>query len=145
MPNQTDPAQEAEDFFSSVARPDIDEKEDNKSDKEQDNLFGKYTGGFKDIDVWIKHEEFRIKRQDRDAERALRNTNAERAFEFSARWSIFIAIVILLKGFGSSWLSFNLSETEFLFIIGSLTSSILLFYTLVIRYLFNKPDNKKES
>ena len=154
--NQTshndNPGKGAETFFDQNS-PEIQTGEDTKSNKEQDSLFGEqqYTGGFKDIDVWIKHEEFRLKHErfkieksDRESERKLRESNAKIAFKFSATWAVFIAVFIILKGFGAK-IAFNFSETEFLFVVGSLTSSILLFYTLVIRYLFQRPEQESSD
>ena len=60
---------------------------------------------------------------------------------FSSAWAIFIALIILLHGFGKAFHFYSLTQTEFLFIIGTLTTSIFTFYTLVLKYLFyRKPD-----
>lgn len=123
-------------FFENSEPTVNDSSEDKKSDQEEDSLFSnKYTGGFKNIDVWVKHEEFRIRKLDRESERLLRERNAKLAFWFSLVWAIFIVLFIILKGFlGHS--IFVFSQAEFLFVIGSLTTSIFAFYILVLKYLF---------
>jgi hypothetical protein len=108
---------------------------DSKSQKERHEYF---SGELNKIDTWLKHEEFRLKKINSDSERILREKNAKLAFSFSASWAVFIAIIILFKGF--MFKSFKLTETEFIFIIGSLTASIFTFYLLVIKYLFYRKE-----
>lgn len=132
--NKKEPTiEEVGDFFSSL--PPLENKseiEDSKSKKEEEILFN-YNGELKDIDVWLKHEEFRLKKANDDSERTLRERNAERAYWFSAIWAIFIGILILLH---AMFKYFTLTQTEFIVVIGTLTASILTYYLLVIKYLF---------
>lgn len=129
-------------YFKDVPPKQIDETEDKKSDNELEQLFHKFNGGFEDIDSWLKHEEFRNKWLNEKQERNLRKDNAQKAYKFSYIWAIFVGVIIILKG--TTCIPFELEETEFLFVIGSLTSSILIFYTLVIKYLFGngKGENR---
>lgn len=85
---------------------------------------------------FMQFKRFEIQQKNQKSERKLRKKNARLAFYFSSAWAIFIGIVVLLHGFGQQFKFFTLSQTEFLFIIGSLTGSIFAFYTLVLRYLF---------
>lgn len=94
---------------------------------------------------YIELKRFEIEQANESSERMLRQKNAEKAFVFSARWAIFIALVILLHGFGRSYKFFILSQTEFLFVVGTLTTSIFTFYTLVLRYLFYRKPNAKTA
>jgi hypothetical protein len=130
--------EEVGDFFESL--PTIEsnlEEGDIKSKKEEETLFN-YNGELKDIDVWLKHEVFRLKKANDDSERCLREKNAERAYWFSAIWAIFIAVLILLH---AMFKYFTLTQTEFIVVIGTLTASILTYYLLVIKYLFYR-NNK---
>lgn len=126
--------EKAKNYFSKPLD-DIDSSADSKSSKEDVFLF-EFTGKYESFQEYIQHEEFVINKLDRQSERILREKNAKLAFRFSSAWAIFIALIILLKGF-ELW-SYNLSQTEFLFIIGSLTTSIFTFYLLVLKYLFDK-------
>jgi hypothetical protein len=112
------------------------------SNLEQKALFG---GDLSNIDEWIRHEEFRLKKKNDNSERKLREKNATSALWFSASWAIFIIVVILLHGFGKCFSFFELTQTEFLFIIGTLTTSIFTFYTLVLKYLFYRKETAKEN
>lgn len=90
---------------------------------------------------YLELKRFEIELANESSERTLRQKNAKKAFIFSSRWAIFIAVIILLHGFGSCFNFFTLNQVEFLFVIGTLTTSIFAFYTLVLRYLFyRKPD-----
>jgi len=135
---------EAESFFKESPPSDIDSQEDNKSSREEDTLFN-FTGNFKNFGEYLTHEEFIIKKLNNQSERKLREKNAELAFKFSSIWAIFIGVIILLKGFGDQWTCFYLSQAEFLFVIGSLTASIFAFYILVLKYLFYRNENNKNS
>lgn len=137
-----------------------------KSRQEQMKFF---SGDLADIEAFLKHEETRLKflefklrkktliaeadstYKDRKNERKLRKENAKKAFWFSAIWAFFIGFFILIHGFKSIKLpllpevhyTFSISETEFIFVCGTLTASILIFYLTVIKNLFpNKPDIK---
>ncbi|CAD0220438.1 hypothetical protein [Chryseobacterium sp. JV274] len=122
---------------------------------------------------FIKHEELRLKVlefklkkktqlkeshskfKDKKNERRLRKENAKKAFWFSSIWAVFIAFFILLHGFKvfkipllfkTVELEFKISETEFMFVCGTLTASILIFYLTVIKNLFpNKIEEKQSS
>ncbi|MCD8413395.1 hypothetical protein [Tenacibaculum finnmarkense] len=128
-------------FFGKEPPKDIDANADPKSSKEDVFLF-EFTGKFESFQEYIQHEEFVVKKLDKQSERILREKNAKLVFRFSSVWAVFIGIVILLKGFGL-FLGFKLSQTEFLFIIGTLTSSIFAFYLLVLKFLFDKRSVSK--
>lgn len=90
---------------------------------------------------FLEFRNFKINEKNEKSERELRKENAKSALIFSSAWAIFIAVIIILHGFGKSFNFFSLTQTEFLFIIGTLTTSIFTFYTLVLKYLFyRKPD-----
>lgn len=101
--------------------------------KEQDYLF---NDPMSDVDSFVRLEELKIKIKKTDSHRDMREKNAKLAFNFSAIWAVFIGIIILLYGFGRKFDFFEMSETAFIFIIGSLTFSILAFYTIVLTFLF---------
>lgn len=95
---------------------------------------------------FLEFRNFKINEKNEKSERELRKENAKSALIFSSAWAIFIAIIIVLHGFGKSFNFFSLTQTEFLFIIGTLTTSIFTFYTLVLKYLFyRKPDKNTPS
>jgi hypothetical protein len=135
---------EAEDFFQSSPPEDIDASENNLSDKEADSFYN-FNGQFANFQEYLEHEKFTITKLNNQSERKLREENAERAYYFSFKWAIFICVLILLYGFGGFIWEFKLSQTEFMFIIGSLTTSIFAFYVLVLKYLFNKDSNYLDS
>lgn len=131
---------------------------------EQDNILDSnygYKGDLTGIEVWLEHEEFRLKKRDRESERKLREENAEKAYRFAKIWAYFIGFIILSKGFLSDLCLeieifdrilkveniFKLETAEFLFVIGTLTGSIFAFYVFVLRYLFYRQgffnDDKK--
>lgn len=113
------------------------EKSESKSKTEMDFLF---KGDLNNLADWLAHEEFRIKEKNQELERALRKGNAFKAFLFSSVWAIFIAIFILLHSF-EQVNYFKITSTEFMFVCGTLTTSILIFYLTVIRNLFpTKPE-----
>jgi hypothetical protein len=135
-------ATEVDNYFEKEQEDVVENKADQQSTNEKKALFS-YNGDFTDIDIWIKHEEFRLrvkefnlKKQNEDSERILREKNAVLAFKFSAVWACFIGIIILLH---AMFLYFKLTETEFLTVIGALTTSILIYYLFVIKYLFYRP------
>jgi len=137
-----------------------DSSDDNRPYKEQDELF---KGDLSDFEVWLKHEEFRLRKKDRESERNLREENAKKAYSFSQVWAVFIGSMIVCKGFLSDLCIeiemfnrvlkveniFKLETAEFLFIIGTLTGSIFAFYVFVLRYLFYRQgifdDDKKDT
>lgn len=157
--------QRAESYFQQNP-PEAVETKDSASVQESFTLFG---GDINNIEVFIKHEEVKLKfyefklkektqngeanskLQDRDNERKLRRENAKLAFQFAKYWAIFIGVFILMHGFNGISLCktnffFNISETEFMFVCGTLTASVLIFYLTVIRNLFpNKIEEKQSS
>ena len=88
---------------------------------------------------------FKIRQKNEKSERKLRKRNAFYALCFSGAWAVFIGVLILLHGFGKTFNFFTLTQTEFLFIIGSLTTSIFTFYTLVLKYLFYRKTEKDKD
>jgi hypothetical protein len=131
--------EKAESHFKNKPPSDIDSEIDSKSEKEEKTLF-KY-GNFNNFQDYLVHEEHIIKKLDRTSIRILKEKNARLAFNFSSGWAIFIALLILSKGF--KLFGFKMSQTEFLVIIGSLTSSVFAFYILVLKYLFHKEKEHK--
>lgn len=143
-----------------------------KSQKEKMALYG---GDLTDIEAFLKHEETRLKFlefklkkktqlkeshskfKDNKNERRLRKENAKKAFIFSSTWAIFIACFVLLHGFKGIRIpffrfgiriDFKITETEFIFVCGTLTASVLIFYLMVIKNLFpnkHEPEKNKES
>lgn len=112
-----------------------------KEAEKEDSLMGNYNP--KNHSEYIEFKRFEIEQANEDSERTLRQENAKKAFKFSAYWGFFIGILILFHGFGKCFNFFELTQTEFLFIIGTLTTSIFAFYTLVLKYLFyRKPEPK---
>lgn len=162
------------DSFFNDYNPENEETEASKenSKKEKIALFG---GDLTDIEAFLKHEEIRLKFlefklkkttllreahstfKDRKNERRLRKENAKKAFWFSAIWAVFIGFFIMLHGLKCFKLpflpflplieyDFLISETEFMFVCGTLTASILIFYLTVIKNLFpNKLEEKSSS
>lgn len=106
---------------------------------EQNELFG---GDLSNIDEWIRHEEFRLKKKKEDSERKLREENAKKAFWFSSIWATFVGVFIMFHGL-EQVNYFKIKETEFMFVCGTLTTSILIFYLTVIRNLFPVPKNNE--
>lgn len=109
--------------------------------EKEENLMKPYDP--KTHSEYLELKRFEIEQANETSERELREKNAKKAFEFSASWGIFIGLIIILHGFGKCFDFFELTQTEFLFIIGTLTTSIFAFYTLVLKYLFyRKPEPK---
>ena len=136
MPNIGDVAAA---FFRKTPPSDVDSDADSKSKKEEAALF-KFTGNFSSLKEYLIHEEHIIKKLDKTSKRVLKEKNAKLAFQFSSIWAVFIALIILFRGF-KKWSYFDLSQSEFLFIIGSLTTSVFAFYIFVLKYLFNKDSD----
>ncbi len=103
--------------------------------KELDSLFQNPIYENKGFDNFLQHEEFRLRKKDAESERLLREKNANRAFIFSALWTLCIAVIVFVKGFSPK---FNLTEAEFIATIGTLSITILTYYMVVVRHLFNK-------
>lgn len=147
MPENNNLGKKVNNFFEKNPPEDIDKYADSKSDKEEEDLFDEKN--LKTVEDFIKHGDFVLRRLDKESERRdkkserkLREKNAKLAFKFSAVWAVFIGIIILVKGIGNFCGSTFLSQTEFLFVIGSLTTSIFTFYLLVLKYLFDKRGKK---
>ena len=102
--------------------------------KENDESKQLFTGEMNNIDTWEKFQRLLIEKENQESERDLRKENAKKAFWFSVVWAGFICVFILLYGF--KLYGFALSETSFMFVCGTLTTSILIFYLTVIRNLF---------
>lgn len=94
---------------------------------------------------YIALEKLKIRQENEKLERDLRKENARKAYKFSKIWGIFIALLILLHGFGKCYDFFEITQTEFLFIIGTLTTGIFTFFTLVLKYLFYRKPNKNST
>jgi len=145
------------------------EKSKENSRKEKMLFFG---GDLTDIEAFLKHEEIRLKflefklkkktqikddestYKDRKNERRLRKENAKKAFWFSSIWAVFIAVFIIVHGLKKFTLpifpflefEFSVNEKEFMFVCGTLTASVLIFYLTVIKNLFpNKPEPNKNK
>ncbi len=102
-----------------------------------------FTGSMDNIDTWVKFHKLLIEKENQESERALRKENAKKAFWFSAIWAIFIAVFILLHAF-SNFDFFKITQTEFIFVCGTLTTSILIFYLTVIKNLFPNRDSSSK-
>lgn len=106
-------------------------------------------------EIHVKKEELKQKTLNSESERKLREKNANLAFYFSAIWAFFIGVFVLLHGlkciriptlFYVHNIDFTMTQTEFIFVCGTLTTSILIFYLTVIKNLFpNKPETIKEK
>jgi hypothetical protein len=118
-------------------------KTDNLKDEaeKEENLMKPYDP--KTHTEFLELERFKIEQENEKLERELRKDNAIKAFKFSATWGVFIGVLILFHGFGKCFDFFELTQTEFLFIIGTLTTSIFAFYTLVLKYLFDRKPQPK--
>ena len=64
----------------------------------------------------------------------LKSEHAIKAFRFTYVWFVVIIAIIGLKGY-MKFTAFELSESEFLMTIGTLTTSIFAFYIIVLKYL----------
>ena len=142
MPEEETPNNNSsiENYFNNFPNEEIEISINDVDSQSQKERLEYFSGELNKIDTWLKHEEFRLKKLNSDSERTLREKNAKLAFRFSSLWAIFIALIILFKGF--KYKLFELTETEFIFIIGSLTASIFTFYLLVVKYLFYRNEKK---
>lgn len=129
---EENPEEFFQNYYPEVLSNSHNNQQDTKSKIEEVSLFG---GGLDEIDVWLKHEEFRLKKINSDSERKLREAHATKAFWFSIIWVFFILVFIFLHGF-KLYSCFNLTETEFLFLCGTFTTSVFAFYLIVIKNLF---------
>jgi len=111
----------------------ISDNLDQQSLQEKDSLF---KGPLNDVESWIKHEEFRLKKLNQDSERELREDNAKKAFRFSSIWAGLIGFIILARSFFPTF--FVMNENEYMATIGTLSITILTYYLVVIKYLFSR-------
>jgi hypothetical protein len=132
-----DKKESIDDFFKQVNWSNSTMSTSSTSSIEQKELF---DGDLSNIDEWIRHEEFRLKKKKEDSERDLREDNAKKAFWFSSIWACFIGLFIMFHGF-EQINTFKVTETEFIFVCGTLTTSILVFYLIVLKNLFPTPKN----
>jgi len=140
MKEQPTPDTNPEEYFSDFESKSNPEQGKNDEQAKKEAYF--FSGDLSDADVFLKIERFKLQKENEDSERKLREKNAKKAYKFSRNWAIFIAFLIIIYGFFPRDI-FKLSEVEFMFVIGSLTASILTFYLLVIKYLFYiKPEKK---
>ncbi len=130
--NQLDRAKK---YFNTNPAQNIEADENSK--QEQDGLF---SGKLETLSDWITHETFRLNKKDKESERDLRRTNANRSFWFSFGWASFIGVFIVIKGF---YKEFYFSETEYLATIGTLSVTILTYYLVVVKSLF--PNNNSSN
>lgn len=128
-------------YFSElkVEEPKIKDEKESVSLVENDFLF---SNPMSDVDSFIKLEELKIRIRKTETDRKLRKKNAKYAFIFSVVWAGFICLFILLYGFKLK--GFTVSEASFMFVCGTLTTTILIFYLTVIRNLFPIPKNTEE-
>lgn len=140
MTDQPNEPKASEGFFSEYADAYQPEKDSFKAAfRERDSY---YAANPTNIDESIRWEELKIYRNDSDEERKLRREYAQKSYLFSYTWAGFIALLILLKGFGTI-IGFELNQTEFLTVIGALSATILAYYTFVVRYLFARNGTMK--
>lgn len=111
---------------------------DQEALQEAEELFQSNIYANKDFAKFLQHEEFRLKKQDAESERNLREKNANRAFTFSAIWACCILVLVFVNGF---YPKFALTETEYITTIGTLSVTILAYYGVVVRHLFYKASN----
>lgn len=113
-------------------------------ESEENELF---TGHLGNLNDWLQYQKFVSERKDANQRRKdlakdseLKSEHAIKAFRFTKVWFVVIIAIILFKGY-TKFTSFELSESEFLMTIGTLTTSIFAFYVIVLKYLFN-PGSK---
>ncbi len=130
-----------EDYFDPNTHPsppdsDYDLSNRNSDDKSLQEKKSLFKGSLTDVDSWIKHEEFRLKKLNEDSERALREDNARKAFIFSSIWASLIGFIILVRSFFPK--VFIMNENEYMATLGTLSITILTYYLVVIKYLFSR-------
>jgi len=109
-------------------------------EREENELFKGHLGNLND---WLQYQKFVSERKDSNQKRKdlakdseLKSEHAVKAFKFTKVWFVVIIAIILCKGY-TKFTFFELSESEFLMTIGTLTTSIFAFYVIVLKYLFN--------
>ena len=136
-----EPNLDEQSFFNDLPIPEeIEQDQDQKpiSGYKIDNVddFIKYKKiMLKDFEV-NHRAELQKKHSGQDIE--LRQKHAKKVSIFSLCWCSFIVLIILMKAFCPA---FKINQTEFLFVCGTLTTSILAFYLVIIKNLF--PNNKR--
>lgn len=113
-------------------------------EREENELFKGHLGNLND---WLQYQKFVSERKDANQKRkdlakdsVLKSEHAIKAFSFTKIWFIVIIAIIALRGY-TKFTLFELTESEFLMTIGTLTTSIFAFYIIVLKYLFN-PSSK---
>ena len=127
-----------EEYFKASKEKELPLVEAEVSENEESKYL--FTGPMDDIDTWVKFHKLLIEKENQESERELRRENAKKAFYFACVWAIFIGFFIFLHGL-DEMINFNISETEFIFVCGTLTASILVFYLTVIKNLFPSPKS----
>ncbi len=114
-------------------------------EREENELFKGHLGNLND---WLQYQKFVSERKDSNQRRKdlakdseLKSEHAIKAFRFTYIWFVVIIAIIGLKGY-TKFTAFELSESEFLMTIGTLTTSIFAFYIIVLKYLFNPGSNE---
>ncbi|MCD0465594.1 hypothetical protein [Flavobacterium sp. ENC] len=85
------------------------------------------------IAEFISYEKHRSDIQNSNQNMVERKRYAEYIFSFTCIWCICIFFILMWKGLGK----LNLSDEIIITLIGSTTLNILVFFTLVTKYLFN--------
>ena len=85
------------------------------------------------IAEFISYEKHRSDIQNSNQNMIERKRYAELIFSFTCIWCICIFFILMWKGLGK----LNLSDEIIITLIGSTTLNILVFFTLVTKYLFN--------
>lgn len=127
-----------EDYFKSSSKQENIPLVEASENEESKYLF---TGPMDDIDTWVKFHKLLIEKENQESERDLRRENAKKAFYFASIWAVFIGVFIFSHGL-EEVIKFTVTETEFMFVCGTLTASILVFYLTVIKNLFPNRDSK---
>lgn len=116
-------------------------------ENEENELF---TGHLGNLNDWLQYQKFVSERKDANQRREdlandsdLKSEHAVKAFRFTYVWFVVIIAIISFKGY-AKFTGFELSESEFLMTIGTLTTSIFAFYIIVLKYLFNPGSRDRE-
>lgn len=128
-----------EDYFNPDIDPSPIDFEDNSNVSDDKSLAEEkylFQGKLNNVDAWLKHEQFRLRRSNEDSERKLREENASKAFKFSSCWAVLIALIIICRAVFPTY--FVMSENEYIATIGTLSITILTYYLLVVKFLFTK-------
>lgn len=85
------------------------------------------------ISEFISYEKHQSDLQNSNQNMLERKRYAEYIFSFTCIWCICIFFIVMWKGLGK----LNLSDEIIITLIGSTTLNVLVFFTLVTKYLFN--------